>query len=327
MSAEARSGAALFGPVADDLARLETRLRDAVLADPVLAGEAMVALVEAGGKRLRPGLVLLAAHLGNYDFEALSPAGLAVELTHAATLVHDDVIDRSGTRRGRPTVFSSRGEGAAIVVADFYFAKAYREASRTGRTEVVDELAHAVMRVCQGELQQQESRFRYRITVERYMRRIQLKTAALLASCCAIGACLGGLDSGVSQRLVRYGSRLGMAFQIADDVLDYTASEAELGKPVGHDLLEGYATLPLLLAYGLPGGAALKESMVEGAALTPEAVGAAVEAVRASGAAEQALARARELAAESRWELAGFGSAPAAVALAGLADYVVARTA
>jgi geranylgeranyl pyrophosphate synthase len=313
--------------VGDDLERLEGLLRDAVLADPVVAARPMADLFEAGGKRIRPALLLLCARLGRYDFDAVAPAALAVELIHAATLVHDDVIDRSETRRGRPTVMATQGESAAIVVGDFYFAKAHREASRTGSPLVVDLLAGAVMRVCHGELQQQHARYQYRISLERYLRRIQLKTAALLAAACAVGAVLGDLDSGQRVRLTRYGSRLGMAFQMADDVLDYTSSEAKLGKPVGQDLLEGHATLPLLLAYDLPGGDEVKAMLAEGGAPDPETVARVVELVRRSGAPEVALARARETAAEARWELAGLPEGPARDTLDALAEYVVARNA
>jgi geranylgeranyl pyrophosphate synthase len=287
----------------------------------------MADLIEGGGKRIRPALVLLCAQLGRYDFAGLAPAALAVELIHAATLVHDDVIDRSDTRRGRPTVLATQGEAAAIVVGDFYFAKAHRVASRTGSAEVVELLAGAVMRVCQGELQQQQARFQYRISVERYLRRIQLKTAALVAAACAVGGVLAGLDAAERARLTRYGSRLGMAFQMADDVLDYTASEAQLGKPVGQDLLEGHATLPLLLAYNLPDGDELSAMLPEGRAPDAETVPSLVEIVRRSGAVELALARARETAAEARWELAGFAAGPAVDALAGLPEYVVGRNA
>jgi geranylgeranyl pyrophosphate synthase len=298
-----------------------------VLADPVVAARPMADLIEAGGKRIRPALLLLSARLGRYDFDSLAPAALAVELIHAATLVHDDVIDGSQIRRGRPTVMATHGEGAAIVVGDFYFAKAHREASRTGRSQVVDLLAAAVMRVCHGELQQQQARFHYRISLERYLRRIQLKTAALLAASCTVGAVLGELDSGQRARLTRYGSRLGMAFQMADDVLDYTSSEAELGKPVGQDLLEGHATLPLLLTYNLPEGDDVKAMLAEGRAPDPETVARVVEIVRRSGAAQLALARAREAATEARWELAGLPDGPARDALETLPEYVVARNA
>ena len=285
----------------------------------------MSELMGAGGKRIRPALVLLCAQLGRYDFERTAPGAVAVELTHAATLVHDDVIDRADTRRGIPTVSAQRGEPAAIVIGDFYFAKAYREASRTGSSQVVEILAAAIMRVCHGELQQQESRFHYRVTRDRYLRRIELKTGALIAAACRIGAVLGELDEGAQSSLNRYGRLLGLAFQVADDVLDYTGSADEVGKPVGKDLLEGHVTLPLMIALAQPGGEQIRAHLIEGVPVAPAARLAVVAAVRASGGPGLAIAQAREWAEEAKWELAPFGSNPAAAGLRGLADYVVSR--
>ena len=305
--------------MAADLARLEDVLRSSFADDHPAAAGPMADLFASGGKRLRPGLVLLCAHLGEYTFERAAPAAIAVELTHAATLVHDDVIDRSPTRRGRPTAAASAGPAAAILVGDHYFARAYLESSRTGLAEVVAELAAAVMRICGAELEQQAALRDYHPSLESYMARIEGKTAALLAACCRIGGLLGGLDSPDREALGRYGAALGLAFQIADDVLDYTAEEAELGKPVGHDLLEGSATLPLMLSEGLD------QMLPDGRQLSAETVDAVVQGVRAGEGPRRALERADELAREARAELQRFGDREAARALAGLATYVVAR--
>ena len=308
-----------------DLARFESILNDSLLNDPAAASNSMTELVRAGGKRIRPALVLLSAQLGDYDFERTAPAAIAVELTHAATLVHDDVIDRADLRRGRPTVRARTGDPAAIVVGDFYFAKAYREAGRTGSSQVVEILAAAIMRVCHGELQQQASRYHYRVSRDGYLRRIELKTGALIAAACRIGAVLGGLDSASQISLSRYGRLLGLAFQVADDVLDYTGSEGELGKPVGKDLLEGHVTLPLMLALSGPGGDQIRAQLEDGRQLAEVEVAGIVDAVRASGGPAEALRQAREWAAEAKWELQPFASVPAATRLSALADYVVSR--
>ena len=180
----------------------------------------MADLFAAGGKRIRPALVLLAAKCGTYDLERLTPAAIAVELTHAATLVHDDVIDRAQVRRGRPTVAAQLGDEPAIVVGDFYFAKAYEQAALSDSPEVVAILARAVMDICAGEVRQQAIRYRYDTDVEEYIRRIEAKTAALLAACCDIGALIGGIDGARRSALRAYGRLLGLAFQIADDLLD-----------------------------------------------------------------------------------------------------------
>jgi heptaprenyl diphosphate synthase len=309
----------LFGPVAEDVAALEERFQSAFGEDPPAAARPMADLFAAGGKRLRPALVLLSGHLGAYDQERLFTAAMAVELVHAATLVHDDVIDRAATRRGRPTVAAAAGSEAAIVIGDHYFAKAYREASRTGEPAVVAELAAAVMRICAGELEQQAERWQWSVDRQRYLSRIEGKTAVLLAAACRIGARLGGLPSESRDALGRYGLALGLAFQIADDVLDYTGSEAELGKPVGHDLREGMATLPLLLS---PAATGLLE---DGKAPAPETAERVVAKVRAGPGPEQALAEARRHAGAAEAALEGFGNAEAAEALRGLATYVVAR--
>jgi glutamyl-tRNA reductase len=212
----------------------------------------MRTLFEAGGKRLRPALVFLTGRLTGADYGRMAPAARAVELIHASTLVHDDVIDHSPTRRGVRTIAVGEGEGPAIVVGDFYFARAYGEAARSGVAEVVALLAAAVMNVCEGELRQQDELHRYQPGLYRYFRRIRLKTASLLEAACEAGALLAGLAGAERQALRLYGLYTGLAFQVADDLLDYMGQEQEVGKPVGHDLLEGSATLPLILARADP---------------------------------------------------------------------------
>lgn len=314
----------LFGPVAADMARIEDRLRETVAADGEPMAGPMGDLFGAGGKRIRPALVLLAGQLGTYDFELLSPAAMAVELTHAATLVHDDVIDGSKVRRGRPTVAALLGDESAIVIGDHHFAKAYAQASLTGRHEVVHELAGAVMRICRGELRQQGFRYHYRVDGAEYLARIEAKTAALLSASAWIGGHLAGVGSGGEDSLRRYGIALGLAFQIVDDVLDYMGDAAEVGKPVGADLLEGHATLPLMLA--LEEDAVLAGRLKEGRAVAPEDIPDLVARVRASGGPRRALLEAERHAGDARRELGGFPESGARVSLTALADYVVRRT-
>ena len=286
----------------------------------------MADLVSAGGKRIRPALVLLAAKCGRYDLLKLTPAALAVELTHAATLVHDDVIDRAQVRRGRPTVAAQLGDEPAIVVGDFYFAKAYEQAALTDSTQVVAILARAVMEICAGEVRQQAIRHRYVTTVDEYMRRIEAKTATLLAACCDIGAVLGVLDGEKRSALREYGRLLGLAFQIADDVLDYEGSEDEIGKPIGHDIAEGFATLPLMLAMeDAPTSTKLGRILHSGREVTTAEALEVVDLVRASRGPQQALDKARELSSEARRRLDSLGKGEAPAALAALTNYVVSR--
>jgi heptaprenyl diphosphate synthase len=286
----------------------------------------MADLFAAGGKRIRPALVLLSAKGGTYELERLTPAAVAVELTHAATLVHDDVIDRARVRRGRPTVAALLGDEPAIVVGDFYFAKAYEHAASTASTEVVALLARAVMSICAGEVRQQAIRYRYHTDADEYMRRIEAKTATLLAACCDIGALMGGLEDRKRAAQRSYGRLLGLAFQIADDVLDYEGSEDEIGKPIGHDIADGFATLPLMLAMEEPEIARdLKPLLVDRQVLSADQAQQVVDLVRASHGPKRALDRARELASEARHQLDALSAGEAADALAALSNYVVSR--
>ena len=309
-----------------DLTAVEAALRDEIQRDPDVVAAPMADLFAAGGKRLRPALVLLSAKCGRYDLERLMPAAMAVELTHAATLVHDDVIDRSAVRRGRPTIAASLGDEPAIVIGDFYFAKAYEHAARTGSTEVVGMLARTVMEICAGEVRQQAIRFDYRTDVDEYMQRIEAKTATLLAACCDIGSVLSGLPAAQRSALHAYGRLLGLAFQIADDVLDYLGSLGEISKPIGHDIAEGFATLPLMLAREDAHVAKRLDGVLSGGRkLSTQEAREVVEVVRGSGAPQQAIERAREYASAARKQLDAIDPGEARDSLAALTDYVVSR--
>ena len=312
--------------MAADLRIVEASLLRSIRDDPDVVAGPMEDLFEAGGKRIRPVLVLLSAKCGLYDLDRLIPAAMAVELTHAATLVHDDVIDRAAVRRGRPTVAARLGDEPAIVVGDYYFAKAYELAALTESPAVVAILARAVMGVCAGEVRQQAIRHRYSTSVDEYMRRIEAKTATLLAACCDIGALLGELTDQERSALRTYGRLLGLAFQIADDVLDYVGSEDEIGKPIGQDIAEGFATLPLMLAIEDPSVAReLKQKLVDGHPLTGDQAHEVAEMVKTSRGPTQALERAREHASEARRQLTALHASEARDALAELAAYVVSR--
>jgi len=316
----------LFGPVALDLAAVEAVLRKGIEGDPPVVASPMADLFEAGGKRIRPALVLLSARFGVYQLDRLTPAAMAVELTHAATLVHDDVIDRSKVRRGRPTVAARLGDEPAIVIGDYYFAKAYEQAARTDSPQVVAILANAVMDICAGEVRQQAVRYRYDTGVDEYMRRIEAKTATLLAACCDIGALLGGLAAAEREALRGYGRLLGLAFQIADDVLDYVGTEGEIGKPIGHDIAEGFATLPLMFAREDASVAGrLERILVDGRELGADAAREAARLVRESHGPRAALERAEEHSRAARDRLSALPTGEASAALGALAGYVVSR--
>jgi geranylgeranyl pyrophosphate synthase len=205
-----------------------------------------IGTLAAGGKRLRPLLVFLCA-----DGDAVSAlrAAVAVELLHMATLVHDDVLDRAALRRGRPTVFADGGRGAATATGDLLFSRAFAELTWTGSEEAVRALSAASSALARGELMQRADAWSDTVTRERYLERCRLKTASLFEAACRLGALFGDRPE-LAPALGSFGARVGVAFQVLDDVLDVSGPPERTGKPRGTDLLDGTVTLPLILARG-----------------------------------------------------------------------------
>jgi geranylgeranyl pyrophosphate synthase len=201
--------------------------------------------ITAGGKRLRPLLVFLAAGAPPPQTDGLLGAAVAVELVHGATLIHDDVLDGSPLRRGHPTVFASGGRSMAIATGDLLFSRAFAELAATGSVDAVRVLARASRELAAGEVMQRADAFATELTVERYLERCRLKTAVLFRAACELGALQA---QGPSGELARFGEQIGLAFQILDDVLDVTGPPERTGKPRGADLLDGTVTLPLIVA-------------------------------------------------------------------------------
>jgi geranylgeranyl pyrophosphate synthase len=287
----------------DDLRRLiaqtEERLgsmsagHGAVLAD--YAGDTL----SAGGKRLRPMLVFICAGSEPEHEDALVRAGAAVELLHMATLVHDDVLDRATLRRGRATVFARGGAGAATATGDLLFSRAFAELTSTGSAEAVRVLSWASSALARGELMQREDAWSDDVTEERYLERCELKTARLFEAACRLGAILGQPGPGSAGPLGAFGSRIGVAFQIFDDVLDVSGPVERTGKPRGTDLLDGTVTLPLILARRRD--PSLRELEVPDA----EAAEAVCDRIAATGALGEAREEALQHVADAKQALAG----------------------
>ena len=204
-------------------------------------------LLEAGGKRFRPLLVLLSGHFGDPWDARLVPGAVAIELTHLATLYHDDVIDEADTRRGIPSVNARWGNTVAILTGDFLFARASEISSDLG-TEVTRLLAVTIARVCEGQIREVQGAGRLDVDEASYLEVIRRKTASLIATSCRLGGMLSGSSPEVVEGLDRYGWSLGLAFQLSDDIMDLVADEDTLGKAPGTDLREGVYTLPLIYA-------------------------------------------------------------------------------
>src|SRR5437763_619062 len=237
----------ILAPVCEDIAKVDDTLKSAVTLDIPLLRHAVDAVISAGGKRLRPAILLLVASFNKYDLDRLVPLSAAIELLHTASLVHDDTIDSALVRRGLPTLNSVIDEGTTVLVGDFLFAKSAVLSTMGGIQRATRIFAESLVTICEGEIEQHFSVHHLGNSMERYYRRIYSKTGVLFAAAGEIGAVLSEAPEDDIQLLRHYGKQLGMAFQIVDDVLDMEASEERLGKPTGGDLRGGIVTLPTML--------------------------------------------------------------------------------
>jgi geranylgeranyl pyrophosphate synthase len=230
------------------LAQVEERLSALAAGHGPVLAEHATATIDAGGKRLRPLLVLLAAGSSPDDPRELVACAAAVELVHSATLVHDDVLDRASMRRGLPTVWAQGGRRLAVATGDLLFSRAFAELVAVGTLASVRALSRATSALAEGELLQRQDAWDATVAVERYLYRCELKTARLFEAACELGALSVGRQGTHVRALGEFGLRIGLAFQLLDDVLDVSGPAASTGKHRGTDLLDGTVTLPLILA-------------------------------------------------------------------------------
>ncbi|MCC7491665.1 MAG: polyprenyl synthetase family protein [Fimbriimonadaceae bacterium] len=319
---------ALFPQIHADLRQVETRLRQAVHANVPVVPEVFLHTVHAGGKRVRPALALLAAQLCGRCDEAAFDVAVAVELIHLASLIHDDVVDDSVRRRARLTANRVWGNKTAVLVADFVHSLAYPILSRCGDVALVRRLSETVVQMVEGELAQMFNEGSLEVTEPHYFQMIGDKTASLMALACELGAMVGGGSSAQIAALRDYGFKVGLAFQIADDLLDLTGDEERIGKPVGNDLRCGRLTLPLLHVLH-NGNAAAKEELLPLICRGDLEV-ADIQRIRAlldrAGALQHAAEYARGLSSAAAELLADFPDNEARQALEALAAYIVLRT-
>ncbi|MGB0888879.1 MAG: polyprenyl synthetase family protein [Solirubrobacterales bacterium] len=328
MTGDTRAFRALVETVGESItARLsdvERRLTELVEArDPRASGPALETL-RAGGKRLRPLLVLTCGAIDAADESqqrALISAGAAVELVHMATLVHDDVLDDAELRRGRPTVYAEHGRDTAVQTGDMLFAIAFEELAASGNADQVRALSDASSGLATGELLQREDAWNATVTRERYLLRCTLKTARLFEAAAQLGAHAGG-RSELASTLASFGGKVGLAFQLADDVLDVVASSEQTGKTRGADLLDGTVNLPLIVA-------AERDASLGKIDLrsidTAEQAAEVCDRIVATGAPDDVLAQARKLIADAKDLLDGQVTRTERSVFESIADQAVVR--
>ncbi|MER1956308.1 MAG: heptaprenyl diphosphate synthase component II [Solibacillus sp.] len=237
----------LYADIKSDIEIIENELEQALNSSSHILNDASIYLLQAGGKRIRPVFVLLSAKFGDYDIERMKNIAVPLELIHMGSLVHDDVIDDSDMRRGRETVKAQYNNRVAMYTGNFIFGKALQYVTDIENPRVHQILAKTMVELVNGEVIQIEDKFRLDQHLKDYFRRIKRKTALLIESSCELGAVVSGADEKVIGHLKRYGYFVGMSFQIIDDILDFTATDKQLGKPAGSDLMQGNITLPILL--------------------------------------------------------------------------------
>ncbi|MGD9583986.1 MAG: polyprenyl synthetase family protein [Lysobacterales bacterium] len=325
MLAESLDFAGVQALLQADMGQVDRLIRRRLGSDVLLVNQVAEHIVSAGGKRLRPMLVLLAAratgHTGSEPFQAAA----IIEFIHTATLLHDDVVDESGLRRGRKTANALFGNAASVLVGDYLYSRAFQLMVELDRMRIMQVLADTTNAIAEGEVLQLMHIGNPDTDETAYLKVIERKTAVLFAAACRVGAILAGAPATVENALADYGMALGQAFQIADDVLDYVADADALGKNIGDDLAEGKPTLPLIhaLKHAPADTAQALRRVIETGGL--ESLDAVLQAIHASGAIAYAQSRAGEFSEQALRALYPLPDSAATQALAVIARHAVDR--
>jgi len=326
-TARAPSLDAMMALVAADMhgvnAVILERMQSKVALIPELAGH----LIAGGGKRMRPMLTLACANLLGYPGTRHHKLAAAVEFIHTATLLHDDVVDGSGMRRGKRTANLIWGNPASVLVGDFLFSRAFELMVEDGSLKVLRILSHASAVIAEGEVEQLTAQRQVETDEEQYLTIISAKTAALFAAACRVAPVVAEADEDCELALESYGKNLGIAFQLTDDVIDYASDAATMGKGVGDDFRDGKMTLPVILAYsrGSDADRQFWRSAIAGGQVSDEDLARAIKLLRSTDALSDTVERARQYGRRAIDALAKFPSSKAKSALVDAAEFAVAR--
>ena len=318
----------LFAGIQPDMDQVDATFEERATSGLDILNSASMHALGSPGKRLRTALTLLSGKMKTYRFDKLLPLSVAYEMVHLATLIHDDIVDNAKTRRGNPTVNALWGDNIAILLGDYYFAKTAGLIADINDNRIDHLFSDTVATVCEGTILEMMTAGRIDLTVDSYYEKIRHKTACLIAACCKGGAILSGASDEEIALLTDYGMNLGIAFQIIDDVLDYTEDQATIGKPAGNDLRQGMVTLPLIYALQEQpqnGHYQKVSTLLNDSSHKDDDINAVVSWVTGGAGVERSLADAQAYAEKARTALYRFPTSPDREVLDELIDFVVLR--
>src|SRR5579863_5856790 len=318
----------LFAGIQSDLDQVDATFQERATSGLDILNSASMHALGSPGKRLRTALTLLSGKLNSYRFDKLLPLSVAFEMVHLATLIHDDIVDNAMTRRGNPTVNALWGNNIAILLGDYYFAKTAGLIADINDNRIDHLFSDTVATVCEGTIMEIMTAGRVDLTVESYYEKISHKTACLMAACCKGGAIVSEAPQEEIRLLHNYGMNLGIAFQIIDDILDYTEDQTTIGKPAGNDLRQGMVTLPLIYALQEQphnGHRQTVQGLLTGASHQEEEIHSVVNWVTKGLGVEHSLADAYTYGNKAREALYSFPPSPDRDILDGVIDFVVTR--
>jgi geranylgeranyl pyrophosphate synthase len=318
----------LFVSIQDDLEQVDKTFQERATSGLAILNSASMHALASPGKRLRTAITLLSGKLNTYRFDKLLPLSVAYEMVHLASLIHDDIIDEAETRRGNPTVNAVWGNKIAILLGDYYYAKTAGLIADINENRIDHLFSETVATVCEGTILEMMTARRVDLTIETYYEKIRSKTACLIASCSKGGAIVSGASDEEIEWLYSYGLNLGIAFQVIDDILDYTEDQSTIGKPVGNDLRQGMVTLPLIYALqdaSQNGYQQRAQEVLTQKEQNEEEIGAIVNWVIQSNGINQARFDAYTYGNKAREALYHFPKSPHRDVLDDLIDFVVTR--
>jgi octaprenyl-diphosphate synthase len=317
----------VFHAYADEMRQIEGHLDRYITSEVKLIPEIAHHLIDSGGKRFRPLLHLICSRMCAYGGEHRFPLAASIEFIHTASLLHDDVIDEAVIRRGKTSANNIWGNSASVLVGDFLYSKAFKLLSEIGDIRIVQIMSKMTNIMSEGEVFQLMKCGDTSLTEAEYLSIVEKKTAVLISAACESGAVLGGASEPQTRALGQFGYKIGMAFQITDDTLDYMAREEDFGKAIGKDLEEGKMTLPLIytLAASTQSRRHEIQGIIEKKAFSPQTTAAIFEAIQKSGGIDYSLHRAAQFIGEAKEGLRVFPDGPEKDHLHAVAEYILSR--